>query len=92
MTRKAFEVLTSRLGLAWITPPERRIPGVVVRYAEDGGRYWRAVEYENVPADDRERVIVYRADATDPRDVPDALEWEPWNREPRGIRWHRVAE
>lgn len=92
MTRQQFEALTRRHGLTWITPPERQGQIVTVRYAETGGRYWRAVEDQGIDPEHPDRVEVYRADATDPRDVPDALEWEPWNREPLGIRWHRIAE
>ena len=91
MTREQFRRLTQRHRLGWITPPERK-GQVVTQYAETEGRYWKALDDRNLPDDHPDAVEVYRADANDPRDVPDGTDWAPWYREPNGITWHRVAE
>ena len=86
MTRAQFGELTRQQGLTWHTPPECSGRIVVTRYAESDGWYWRAVEDMSLPPDHPDRVELFRADArhTNP------ARWQPWNWEPRGIRWRPV--
>lgn len=92
MTRKQFEELTRKHGLIWIVPPGCRTETLVKQYAEARGYYWYAAEDLLAEASDHDRVWVYKADASDPRDVPPGVRFDPHYAEPKGITWHRVAE
>ncbi len=71
-------------GLDWHTPPVNQAQIVEVSYAADPWTesYWRRTWDHSDNSFDYE-VCSYR-------DAPVELDWQPWNEEPRGLRFKPV--